>query len=100
MRIGNGKGKTNNCNKIEIPNCFVIPFIFENESLNYLFRIVYPDLYRCFSDIPSITSRVILTTKNYFVDEINYMLKAAFPGDPTIYVSLDQTTEENDQSDY
>ncbi|KAG5578806.1 hypothetical protein H5410_049433 [Solanum commersonii] len=39
MRIGNGQEKTNSCNKIEIPNNFVIPFTDEIESLNLLFNI-------------------------------------------------------------
>ncbi|KAG5622894.1 hypothetical protein H5410_008112 [Solanum commersonii] len=43
MRIGNGQEKTNNYNKIEIPNNFVIPFTDEVESLNLLFNITYPD---------------------------------------------------------
>ncbi|XP_075109197.1 uncharacterized protein LOC142180988 [Nicotiana tabacum] len=100
MRIGNGQEKPNSHNKIEIPNCFVIPFIFENQSLDLLFRVTYPDLHTCFSDASSITSRVILTTKNDFVDEINNLLIAQFPGDPKTYVAFDETIEANDQSQY
>ncbi|XP_060182107.1 ATP-dependent DNA helicase PIF1-like [Lycium barbarum] len=100
MRIGNGKEKIDSHDKIKLLDCFIIPFISENESLNHLFRIIYPDLHTCFSDISSMTSRVILTTKNDFVDEMNDLLIAQFPGDPKTYVSFDETTEVNDQSQY
>ncbi|XP_019256408.1 PREDICTED: uncharacterized protein LOC109234811 [Nicotiana attenuata] len=93
MRIGNGPDKTNSHDKIGIPDCFVIPFISENQSLDLLFRVTYPDLHTCFSDASSITSRVILTTKNYFVHQINDLLIAQFSGDPKIYVAFDETME-------
>nr|XP_018623819.1 ATP-dependent DNA helicase PIF1-like [Nicotiana tomentosiformis] len=100
MRIGNGQEKTNIHDKIEIPNCFVIPFISENQSLDLLFRVTYPNLHTCFYDASSMTCRVILTTKNDFVDEINDLLIAQFPGDPKTYVAFDETIEANDQSQY
>ncbi|XP_070026003.1 uncharacterized protein [Nicotiana sylvestris] len=65
-----------------------------------LLRVTYPDLHTCFSDVSSITSRVILTTKNDFVDEINDLLIAQIPGDPKTYVAFDETIEANDQSHY
>lgn len=46
------------------------------------------------------TSRVILTTKNDFVDQMNDLLITQFPGDPKTYVSFDETIEPNDQSQY
>ncbi|XP_019242642.1 PREDICTED: uncharacterized protein LOC109222781, partial [Nicotiana attenuata] len=100
MRIGNGQEKTNSHDKIEIPDCFVIPFVSENQSLDMLFRVTYTNLRTCFSDASSMTSRVILTTKNDFVDEINDLLIAQFPGDPKTYVAFDETIEANDQSQY
>ena len=100
MRIGNGLEKINSYDKIEIPDCFVIPFIFENQSLDLLSRVNYPDLHTCFSDASSMTSHVILTTKNDFVDEINDLLIAQFPGDPKTYVAFDETIEPNNQSQY
>ena len=39
MKIGNGQEKTNNCNKIEIPNNFILHFTDEIESLNLLFNV-------------------------------------------------------------
>jgi len=48
----------------------------------------------------STSSRVILTTKNDFVDEINDMLITQLLDDSRTYVAFDETTETNDQSQY
>ncbi|KAG5604450.1 hypothetical protein H5410_025942 [Solanum commersonii] len=100
MRIGNGQEKTNSCNKIEIPNNFVIPFTDEIESLNLLFNVTYPDFHTFYSNPSFITSRIILTTKNDFVDEINDMLIDRFPDDATVYTAIDETIEPNDQCQF
>ncbi|KAG5612826.1 hypothetical protein H5410_024107, partial [Solanum commersonii] len=100
MRIGNGQEKTNNCNKIEISNNFIIPFTYKIESLNPLFNITYPDLHTFYSNPSFITSRIILTTKNDFVDEINDMLIHRFPDDATVYTTIDETIEPNDQCQF
>lgn len=71
MRIGNGIEKTNMDNKIEIPRSFIVPYITERQSLDMLFKIVYPDLHTSFQNSSFLTSHVILTTKSDFVDEIN-----------------------------
>ncbi|TMW84665.1 hypothetical protein EJD97_024684, partial [Solanum chilense] len=91
MRIGNGQEKINNCNKIEIPNNFFIPFIDEIESSNLLFNVTYPDLRTFYSNPSFMTCRIILSTKNDFVDEINDMLIHRFPNDATVYTATDET---------
>ncbi|XP_059289935.1 uncharacterized protein LOC132043482 [Lycium ferocissimum] len=100
LRVGNGEEKTDNHDKIKIPNFFIVPFTSENESLDLLFRVTYPDLHICSFDMSSMTSRVILTTKNDFVDEMNDLLIAQFPGDPKTYVAFDENIEASDQSQY
>nr|XP_009799480.1 PREDICTED: uncharacterized protein LOC104245530 [Nicotiana sylvestris] len=100
MRIGDGKEQQNDCGKIEIPHSLIIPYTSEKESLNLLFRVTYPDLYKCHSNASFITSRVILTTKNDFVDEINDMLLAQFPTTEKVYIATDETTDPKDQSEY
>ncbi|XP_009800704.1 uncharacterized protein [Nicotiana sylvestris] len=97
MRIGNGKEKTNMDSKIEIPRSFIVPYITEKESLDLLFNIIYPDLHTSFHDSSFLTSRVILTTKNDFVDEINDRLIAQFPKDAKTFIAMDETVEPNDQ---
>nr|XP_009794570.1 PREDICTED: uncharacterized protein LOC104241324 [Nicotiana sylvestris] len=100
MRIESGKEKLNYQGKIDIPDCFIVPFISEKESLKMLFRITYPDLYTSTCDMSSTNSRVILTTKNDFVDEINDMLITQFFGETRTYVAFDETIETTDQSQY
>ncbi|XP_015166438.1 ATP-dependent DNA helicase pif1-like [Solanum tuberosum] len=100
LRIGNGK-ETPQCeNKIEIPNSLIIPFTTEEQSLDTLFNVTYPDLCTFSSDSSAISSRVILTTKNDFVNEINDMLIRKFPERATTYVATDETVEPNDQSQF
>ncbi|XP_049385851.1 uncharacterized protein LOC125849952 [Solanum stenotomum] len=100
MRIGDGKEKTNDHGKIQIPHSLIIPFTSEKESLNLLFRNTYPDLYTCCTKTSFITSRAILTTKNNFVDEINDMLISQFPNTEKVYIAIDETIDPKDQSEY
>nr|XP_016515201.1 PREDICTED: uncharacterized protein LOC107831917 [Nicotiana tabacum] len=97
MRIGNETEKVNCDNKIEIRDSIVIPFTSEEESLDELFKIIYPNVSTFFSDSFSVTSRIILTTKNGFVDELNDMLIAKFPFTSKTYVAIDETVERTDQ---
>ncbi|KAG5578235.1 hypothetical protein H5410_058369 [Solanum commersonii] len=100
MRIGDGKEKTNDHGKIEIPHSLIIPFTSEKESLNVLFRNTYPDLYTCCTKTSFITSRAILTTKNDFIDEINDMLISQFPNTEKVFIAIDETIDPKDQSEY
>ncbi|XP_049406441.1 uncharacterized protein LOC125870140 [Solanum stenotomum] len=100
MRIGNGKEKTNINNKIEIPKQFIIPFTTEKESLDLLFKVIYPNLHTSFNDSSFMTSRVILTTKNDFVDELNDRLITQFPTVAKIFIAADETIEPNDQPQF
>ncbi|XP_059289529.1 uncharacterized protein LOC132043064 [Lycium ferocissimum] len=97
MRIGNRQEKDNSTNKIEIPDSFIIPFTTERESLDKLFTITYPNMHTFFSITSSSNFRVILTTKNDFINEINDMLIAKFPGTSKTFVGIDETIEPNDQ---
>ncbi|XP_070013553.1 uncharacterized protein [Nicotiana sylvestris] len=45
-------------------------------------------------------SRVVLTTKNDFVNEINDIIIAKFPEKVTTFVGFDETVEPNDQSQF
>ncbi|XP_059290173.1 uncharacterized protein LOC132043732 isoform X1 [Lycium ferocissimum] len=100
MRIGNGSEKKNTQGKITIPHSLIIPFTSEQESLQFLFRVTYPNLHVHHSDASFITSRAVLTTKNDFVDEINNMLITQYPTPPKIYLAIDETIDPKDQSEY
>ncbi|XP_070010439.1 uncharacterized protein [Nicotiana sylvestris] len=99
MRIGNGQEKTNSTNKIEIPDTLTIPFTTERESLEKLFTVTYPNMHTFFSASSS-SSRVILTTKNDFVNEPNDMLIDRFLGTLKTFVGIDETNEPNDQAQF
>ncbi|XP_075079941.1 uncharacterized protein LOC142165244 [Nicotiana tabacum] len=100
MRIGNGREENNNSNKVEIPHNLIIPFTTETQSLNQLFNVTYPNLHTFFSNPSSMTSRVILTTKNDFVVEINDMLIHQLSNNAKIYTAIDKTTEPSDQCQF
>lgn len=82
--------------KIKISRKFIIPYTNEIDSLSQLFRETYPDINIFFSYPSSITSRVILTTKNDLVNEINDMLKHQLPKDAKIYTAIGETLEPSD----
>lgn len=79
---------------------FIVPYTTEKESLDLLFKIVYPDFHNSFHDSPFLTSRVILTTKNDFVEERNDRLINQFSQDVKKFVSLNETIEPSDQSQF
>lgn len=79
LRIGNGEETRNSENKKQVPHSLVIPFTTKEQSLDALFNVLYPDLHAFSSNSSVISSRVILTTKNDFVNEINDILITNFP---------------------
>ncbi|XP_060184048.1 uncharacterized protein LOC132613812 [Lycium barbarum] len=100
LRIGHGREEVNEHDKIEVPKSFLIPFTNEKESLDILFKTVYPNLEMLMSDTSSVTSRVILTTKNDFVNEINQMFIDKFPTTAVTFIGIDETVEPKDQSQF
>ncbi|XP_009761464.1 uncharacterized protein LOC107792386 [Nicotiana tabacum] len=59
LRIGNEEEKVNSANKIEIPTSLIIPYTTEQESLDKLLAITYPDVHIFFSSSCYTSSRVI-----------------------------------------
>ncbi|PHT98137.1 hypothetical protein BC332_32936 [Capsicum chinense] len=100
LRIGDGKDQVKYHNKIEIPKSLLIPFTNEKESLNNLFRIIYPDLNMIMMDTPNVTSYVILTTKNDFVNDINEMFIHQFLGTAVTFIGIDEIVEPKDQTEF
>ncbi|XP_019231863.1 PREDICTED: uncharacterized protein LOC109212652 [Nicotiana attenuata] len=100
MRIGNGQERVNTNNKIELPDSMIIPFTTEEESLDHLFAVTFSNVHTCSSNPFFADSRVVLTMKNDFVNEINDILIAKFPEKATTFVSFDETVEPNDQSQF
>ncbi|KAG5591878.1 hypothetical protein H5410_042392, partial [Solanum commersonii] len=74
--------------------------LLQRKLNNLLFNVTYPDFHTFYSNPSFITSRIILTTKNDFVDEINDMVLHRFPDDATVYTTIDETIEPNDQCQF
>lgn len=62
--------------------------------------MTYPNIHTLFADTNNYNSRVILTTKNDYVIEINEMLIAKFPNRIRTFVAVDETIEPNGQSQF
>ncbi|XP_075077568.1 uncharacterized protein LOC142164179 [Nicotiana tabacum] len=97
LRIGNGQEQVNSANKIEISDSLVIPYTTEKESLDKLFTATYSNLE---SNLACTDSRVILTKKNDFVDEINDMLIDRFTRKSKTYIGTDEAIEFNSQTQF
>lgn len=65
-----------------------------------MFRTIHPNLSVLAEDTSSLTSRIILTTKNDFVAEINEMFIDKFLNTAITFVGIDETVESKDQSQY
>ncbi|XP_031116894.1 uncharacterized protein LOC116020565 [Ipomoea triloba] len=93
MRIGNGSEKMDLQNKIKVPSHLLIKNNGCRPPLDVLFESVYPDLGLFSNDPYSLMERAILTTKNEFVDEINFLLLDKFPGANKTYISYDEPSD-------
>ncbi|KAG5590630.1 hypothetical protein H5410_041144 [Solanum commersonii] len=100
MRIGDGNKKLNSQDKVEIPSSLHIPLTTEEQSLQELFNVTYPNIDSLFHDSSSLSSHVILTTKNDYVHEINDMLISKFPNTARSFIAIDEIVEPNDQSQF
>ncbi|XP_019225160.1 PREDICTED: uncharacterized protein LOC109206759 [Nicotiana attenuata] len=100
LRIGNGQERVNSANKIEIPDSLIIPYTTEKESLDKLFTATYSNLDSLCSNSFCTDSRMILTTKNDFVDEINDMLIDRFTGKSKVSIGTDEAIEFNNQTQF
>jgi len=100
LKIGNGQEQVNLTNKIEIPDPLIIPYTTEKESLDKLFAATYSNLNPSYCDLSPTDSRVILTTKNDFVDEINDMLIDRFTGKSKAFIATDEALDFNNQAQF
>ncbi|XP_019240495.1 PREDICTED: uncharacterized protein LOC109220480 [Nicotiana attenuata] len=100
IRIGNGQERVNFNNKIQLPHSMIIPFTTEEESLNHLFAMTFSNAHTSSSNSFLADSRVVLATKNDFVNETNDILIAKFPEKATTFVGIDETVEPNDQRQF
>ncbi|GJT42781.1 ATP-dependent DNA helicase RRM3-like protein, partial [Tanacetum coccineum] len=101
---GNGTGTESSHSNglIDIPaTTMLLDTHPKDDPLKALIDYVYPNIHlESLITTPAAVNRAIPTTKNIFVDEINDILIARFPGEEIEYVSFDETLDPNDQTQY
>ncbi|GKC73401.1 ATP-dependent DNA helicase PIF1-like protein, partial [Tanacetum coccineum] len=100
LKIGNGTETSHKNDLVNIPPSMLIQTHLDKDPLDALIDCVYPNTQLHSLTTPCSLNRAILTTKNSFVDEINEILIARFPGEETEYASFDETLDPNDQTQY
>jgi ATP-dependent DNA helicase PIF1 len=69
--VGGGTEEVNNNDDVRLPDEVCVPYIGDDRDLDKLIDDIYPNLNENMSNTSYITSRVILTTQNNWVDMIN-----------------------------
>ncbi|XP_027122092.2 uncharacterized protein [Coffea arabica] len=100
LNIGNGTQPTIVDDKIKLPSHMIIPFIDDQPSLDTLINVVYPSLSSFLPSNSTVINKVILSTTNDIVHEVNQMLIQKFPGEEVKYISFDQTIDPSKQADH
>ncbi|XP_027067579.1 uncharacterized protein [Coffea arabica] len=100
LKIGDGLEQADSGDSVVIPSSILIKYTNEVDSLERLIDAVYPDINSISENATLSLNRAILTTKNYFVDEINDLMIEKFPGESIEYISFDQTVDPNHQAEY
>jgi ATP-dependent DNA helicase PIF1 len=71
LRVGSGTEDTNSDDDIHLPDEVCVPYSGSDSDLDNLIDFVFPNLNKNMSDLTYITSRMILSTRNDWVDMIN-----------------------------
>ncbi|ONM00094.1 hypothetical protein ZEAMMB73_Zm00001d030055 [Zea mays] len=94
LRIGGGTEVTNRDGDIRLPGEVCVPYSGSDSDLDNLIDYVFPNLNENISDSTYITSRVILSTRNDWVDMINVKMIDRFQGAHTVYHSFDSAMDD------
>ncbi|KAM6547757.1 hypothetical protein CsatB_019433 [Cannabis sativa] len=98
LSVGNGMPPITVNDTLQIPSNMLIPYHDDNTSLNLLIENVFHNIHHYPENVSTMMNRAILTPKNSFVDEINLMLIARFPGEAHHYYSRDEAIDSTEQS--
>ncbi|RAL47654.1 hypothetical protein DM860_017630 [Cuscuta australis] len=93
MNIGNDTIPTISGTNIQIPQQFLVPITTDSNPLSSLITSVYPNLNLFQQDPYLLMGRIILTTTNNHVNEINDILIAKFPSEPKTLMSYDEALD-------
>jgi ATP-dependent DNA helicase PIF1 len=94
LHVGGGTEVTNSDGDIRLPDEVCVPYSGSDNDLDNLIDFVYPDLNEKMSDSTYITSRVILSTQNDWVDMINAKMIDRFQGEHMVYHSFDNAMDD------
>ncbi|XP_023767568.1 uncharacterized protein LOC111916168 isoform X1 [Lactuca sativa] len=100
LTVGNGVECLTDDYMVNLPSSMLIETSHNMPGLNALIDFVYPTINVNAENFPFASNRVVLTTKNLFVDEINDILINKFLGIENKYISFDETADPNDQAQY
>ncbi|XP_027075818.1 uncharacterized protein [Coffea arabica] len=89
-----------NDSRIMLPKHLIIPFIDDQSSLDTLIKSVFSDLTVFGPNLLLTVNKVILTTRNDFVHEINNVLISQFPSLQHTYFSHDETVDISKQAEH
>jgi ATP-dependent DNA helicase PIF1 len=92
--IGGGTEVTNSDVDIRIPDEVCVPYSGSESDLDDLIDLVFPNLNENILDSTYITSRVLLSTRNNWVDMINVKMIDRFQGEHTVYYSFDSAMDD------
>jgi hypothetical protein len=94
LRVGGGTGDTNSDGDIRLPDEVCVPYSGSDSDLDNLIDFIFPNLNKNMSDSTYITSRVILSTRNDWVDMINVQMIDHFQGEHMVYHSFDSAMDD------
>ncbi|VFQ70904.1 unnamed protein product [Cuscuta campestris] len=94
MDIGNGSAPTISGTNIKIPQQFLVRSPDSSDLLSSLITAVYPNLNLFQEDPYTLMGRIILTTTNEYVDEINTIIIGKYPGESKTLLSYDVPLDE------
>jgi ATP-dependent DNA helicase PIF1 len=94
LRVGGGTEEANHDGDVRLPDEVCVPYTGSDRGLDRLIDDIYPNLNENMSNTSYITSRAILSTRNYWVDMINMRMIDRFQGEQMMYHSFDTAVDD------
>ncbi|XP_070026520.1 uncharacterized protein [Nicotiana sylvestris] len=98
LRIGNGEEPTIRDDMVLLPEKLIVKHDGDSTGEDNLIREIFPSLDEMSSCAKYMTERAILARRNEYVDQLNEMLIAKFPGESRTFLSFDSA--EDDTNNY
>ena len=79
---------------MDLPNDIMLEYN-DDQSIDTLIDHVFPDLANNYTSVSYMRERAILSTRNEYVDSLNVMMIAKFPGEEKVYYSHDSVDDDS-----